>query len=191
MKTWIVVLAGLVGCGGSASPPDAPVGATPDGMENIVDAPPGPAPDAGAAPAASDPEDLPPPDGDPSVDVRAVHITDGAEVVVAIDVHGSWPPSTDFYSWYCMIELYAPGSATPAVTATLQRHDGNLSTIVTGAPPTSVTVDENATGPTFTFAQPPAKWDRFRVEAGVQKTNPGNRVVDEVETKAGEPIPFP
>src|SRR5690606_27099571 len=56
-----------------------------------------------AAPSfdVTDPEDLPGPDGDPSLDIAGVNVSvDDTTVTCEVFFHGTWPPSNSLYSWF-------------------------------------------------------------------------------------------
>lgn len=140
---------------------------------------------------ANDSQDLPEPDGDPSLDIESVTFTlDLGALTADFNMFGPWRPSQAFYSYYVGCYLYAAGAAMPTVSVITQRHDGVDDVLVTGVPATDVTVTDAADGPTITIANAPA-FDRVHAESGLQKTNPGNFTGDQVRTPAGDPIPFP
>jgi hypothetical protein len=173
------------GCGGGGSPSDDA------STEIVVDAQ-APGVDADVAESYTDNEDLPGPNGDPSLDAVGLDVGwlgNGTDAFAHIEVAGTWAPSDTFYSWYCVVELFNGGSS-PVASATVQRHDGARSVFVTGLPEANVTIDEPAVGPQFLFESPPA-FTHIRVELGIQKTNPGTRVSDEVEDGSGNPLLFP
>ena len=135
---------------------------------------------------ATDPEDLPGPDGDPSLDLEGVNVTvSGTTATFQVHVHGNWPPDTSFYSWFVKCSLLANNSVI--LDATTQRHDGQDSTFQVPASATA-TVSSGAGVVTIVIDNVPGTPTQFNVQSGIQKTTDGTRVVDEI---AGGPLPIP
>lgn len=135
---------------------------------------------------ATDPADLPGPDGDPSLDIEGVNVSlSGTTATFQVHVHGNWPPDTSIYSWFVKCSLFANNSVL--LDATTQHHDGQDSTfqIPAGA---STTVTSGPGVVTFVIDNVPGTPTQFNVQSGIQKTSNGTRVVDEI---TGGPLPIP
>lgn len=135
---------------------------------------------------ATDPEDLPGPDGDPSLDIKGVNVElSGTTATFQVHVHGNWPPDTSHYSWFVKCSLFANNSVV--LDATTQRHDGQESTfqVPAGA---STTVTSGPGVVTFVIDNVPGTPTHFNVQAGIRKTSNGTRVVDEI---TGAPVAIP
>lgn len=165
--------------GGGGDPPpvfDAPWN-TPDGP------PGGSIPDGSPLPDAdltiyTDPQDTSTGDGDPSIDIEDLTYEEQQDSRrVCLDMWGPWPPSKTWYSWYCTLELLVDDVVVGSITT--QRHNGVPGTFVEGIGQDFVTIEDRPDGPYFIWAGGP-EYDSIRVECGIQKTEAGTRVTDEI-----------
>ncbi len=135
---------------------------------------------------ATDPADLPGPDGDPSLDIKGVNVDlAGSKATFQVHVHGDWPPDASLYSWFVKCSLFANNSVV--VDATTQRHDGQDSTFSIPAS-AGATVTSGPGVVTVVIDNVPGTPTQFNVQSGVQKTSNGTRVVDQI---TGGPLPIP
>jgi hypothetical protein len=132
--------------------------------------------------------DLPAPNGDPSVDIdKASASLANGTATFFVTTEGSWPPPGGTYSWFILFEVDNDGN-TPVAAYTIQQHDGVDETIPYGVPAANITARETPAGVWVRITGVPVTGEKFYIESGIQKLNPGTRVTD---TVVGAPAPFP
>ena len=135
-----------------------------------------------------DPTDLDGTNGDPSLDIdksRATLANGTATFFLTFD--GPWPPSSTFYSWFAYVEIDNDGN-TPVAAVTISRHDGVDAIEPYLVPMANVTVRQVPRGIWVRMTGVNAAGEKYYVESGIQKENPGTRVTD---TVVGAPAPLP
>ena len=136
--------------------------------------------DAATCYDVDDGTDLTTPDGDPSVDIDKVGatLTNGTGTLF-VTTDGTWPPPAGTYSYFVELNFNAANGSRVA-GATVQQHAGADSTIPFGVPAGNITVRQSAAGVFVRMTGVPATATQFSVTSGIQKTNPGTRVTDDV-----------
>ncbi len=126
--------------------------------------------------ADTDPEDIDPVHGDPSLDVigSESYVWQG-QPWIRVRVAGAWPPP-DYYSWYAMVHLQ-DGSGD-VVTLTVELHDGVSSRIPAGIALGDVTFAPEPEGFRVLFGGPPLAVGAYLIESGILKTANGTFVQD-------------
>jgi hypothetical protein len=135
-----------------------------------------------------DPTDLDPTLGDPALDIdksRATLVNGTATFFLTFDA--PWPPATTHYSWFVYFEIDNDGN-TPVAGVTVQRHDGVDSIIPLGLPMANITLRQVPRGVWVRMVGVNPVGEKYYVESGIQKANPGTRVTD---TVVGAPAPLP
>jgi len=144
--------------------------------------------DAGAASDASDgsadpsrnsdPMDMDPTNGDPSLDIAASWIYfDNDQPWVRVAFYASWPPPATLYYWSCSVLLGTVDQ--PVATYTVQNQNGTQTVSGDGFADNSKLV--SATEPMgFRVLLPGAKmpFDHYGLECDVKKTNTGTLAQD-------------
>lgn len=135
-----------------------------------------------------DAADLPGPHGDPALDIDKVGVDlTGGVATLFMTFEGAWPPDSTFYSWFLRFEITNDGNSTVAMVI-VQRHDGVEATNATGIPAGNVTLRQTPEGVWVRMTGVPGTGEKYYVESGVQKTNPGTRVTD-VAVDSPQPLP--
>src|SRR5262245_61405842 len=114
----------LISCSSSDSGGDSPRPAQDAGALEAVASDASPDGDANPDPSFhTDPQDLDPARGDPSLDIAGSWIYfDNNQPWIRALFYGNWPPASTFYSWSCSVLL---GSANaPVLTYTVQSLNG-------------------------------------------------------------------
>jgi hypothetical protein len=135
-----------------------------------------------------DPTDLDVALGDPSLDIdksRATLANGTATFFLTFDA--PWPPATTHYSWFAYFEIDNDGN-TPVAGVTIQRHDGVDSIQPYLVPMANITIRQVPRGVWVRMVGVNAVGEKYYVETGIQKANPGTRVTD---TVVGAPAPLP
>jgi hypothetical protein len=135
-----------------------------------------------------DDTDLPGPNGDPALDIDKFSVTLASGTATFFSTFDApWPPSTTFYSYYLRFEIANDGN-TPVAVTTVQRHDGVDDIIEQGIPANAVTVRQTPRGVWVRMVGVQSIGEKYYVESGIQKSNPGTRVTD-YTVSAPAPLP--
>jgi hypothetical protein len=135
-----------------------------------------------------DPVDLTTADGDPTLDLDKVGVTlAGGTAEFFVTMEGAWPPPSTLYSWFLLVEIDNDGN-TPVASVTIEHHAGLDDVIELGVTPANVTIRSSPRGVFVRLVGVAPAGEKYYVESGVQRTDPGTRVTD---TAVSAPAPIP
>lgn len=130
----------------------------------------------------SDPEDLPGPDGDPSLDIKSVDVRiEATTVTTEIFFYGTWPPATTHYSW--LVDLVYKADTTFAFTVTPQLDNGTRSTI-SNLPESAYTITDGADSVKIVVTGVTQPLTHLLLQSAIKKTSAGNLVWDKIPDTA-------
>jgi hypothetical protein len=137
-----------------------------------------------------DPADLIAPTAHPSLDLRQLGVRiDGTTVTIHLRTNGPWP-APDLFSRYEKVELFAPGSNTPAITIVDEIHAGVPAQTVTGIAPANVTFTSDFDGLVITITGAPVL-DRVRAETGMIAADGDPFIQDHCRAAGDAPFTIP
>jgi hypothetical protein len=135
--------------------------------------------DAVAPPGTNtDPQDLDPSNGDPSLDIASSSIYfDGGQPWVRAAFYGTWPPDATLYAWSCQVFLSTANA--PVVTYTVRSLSGTQTDFAEGLPGAKITFAPEAKGFRVLFADASIAFDRYALQCTAQKVKASASVQDD------------